>query len=68
MRSWQRDQQPEYTLNPPPTCPNEWDQLKLFPDRVDFRQYRLEHEDFIGPNFVAVRAKRADILDALGAR
>ena len=41
---------------------------KLFPDRVDFRQYRLEHEDFIGPNFVAVRSKRADILSALGAR
>jgi len=39
---------------------------KLFPDRVDFRQYRLEHEDFIGPNFVAVRADRLDLLGALG--
>lgn len=38
---------------------------KLYPDRVDFRQYRLEHEDFIGPNFVAVRADRNDILGAL---
>jgi len=39
---------------------------KLFPDRVDFRQYRLEHEDFIGPNYVAVRADRLDLLAALG--
>lgn len=39
---------------------------KLFPDRVDFRQYRLEHEDFIGPNYVAVRADRLDLLQALG--
>ena len=29
MRSWQRDQQPEYTLNPLPTCPTNQDQLKL---------------------------------------
>ncbi len=39
---------------------------KLFPGRVDFRRYRLEHEDFIGPNFVAVRADCAEILAALG--
>lgn len=40
---------------------------KLFPARIDFRQYRTEHEDFIGPNFVAVRRERSDILAALGA-
>ena len=41
---------------------------KLFPARIDFRAYRTEHEDFIGPNFVAVRRERGDILAALGAR
>ena len=33
MRSWQRDQQPEYTLNPLPTCPTSGtssNQLVLF--------------------------------------
>lgn len=27
MGFWRRDQQPEYTLNPLPTCPNKWDHL-----------------------------------------
>lgn len=38
---------------------------KLYPNRVDFRHYQFEHEDFIGPNFVAVRAARADIKNLL---
>jgi len=38
---------------------------KLFPDRVDFRDYQYEHEDFVGPNFVAVRGARNDINDLL---
>jgi len=41
---------------------------KLYPSRVDFRAYRTEHEDFIGPNFVAVRAEREDLVAALGGR
>ncbi len=28
---------------------------KLYPSGVDFRPYELKHEDFIGPNYVAVR-------------
>jgi FkbM family methyltransferase len=28
---------------------------KIYPDGVDFRPYRWEHEDFRGPNFLAVR-------------
>jgi hypothetical protein len=32
---------------------------------VDFRKYRLEHEDFNVPNFVAVRADCPEILAAL---
>jgi FkbM family methyltransferase len=38
---------------------------KLFPDFVDFRPYVLEDEDFSGPNYVAVRKTRSDIVDAL---
>ena len=38
---------------------------KLFPDHVDFRDYVLEDEDFFGPNYVAVRKTRSDIIDAL---
>lgn len=28
---------------------------KLYPREVDFREYSWQHEDFIGPNFVAIR-------------
>lgn len=38
---------------------------KLFPARVDFRSYRFEHEDFIGPNFVAVRAAPDSVKELL---
>ena len=38
---------------------------KLVPDHVDFRDYALEDEDFRGPNYVAVRRMRTDIIDAL---
>jgi len=38
---------------------------KLYPDHVDFRAYKLEDEDFLGPNFVAVRLARHDIIQAL---
>ena len=27
---------------------------KLYPKGVDFRKYEFKHEDFIGPNFVAI--------------
>lgn len=38
---------------------------KLCPDHVDFRAYTLEDEDFIGPNYVAVRKMRPEIVEAL---
>jgi FkbM family methyltransferase len=38
---------------------------KLFPDHVDFRAYELDDEDFLGPNYVACRADRPDILERL---
>lgn len=39
---------------------------KVFPYRVDFRPYDLRHENFIGPNYVAVKNDRMDIIRALG--
>jgi hypothetical protein len=41
---------------------------KLFPDHVDFRPYVLEDEDFLGPNYIAVRKMRPDIIAALRKR
>lgn len=38
---------------------------KLFPDEVRFKSYELEDEDFIGPNYVACRRERGDIIAAL---
>lgn len=39
---------------------------KIFPNYVDFRDYDLDDEDFMGPNFLACREERADYLQALG--
>ncbi len=39
---------------------------KVYPTYVDFRDYRLAHEDFLGPNYLAVRAGRSDLLRLLG--
>ena len=38
---------------------------KIFPNYVDFRPYSIDHEDFIGPNFLAVRRERRDWIDLL---
>ena len=38
---------------------------KVYPTYVDFREYRFEHEDFIGPNFVAVHASQQPLIRAL---
>lgn len=34
---------------------------KVYPSYVEFRDYRLAHEDFLGPNYLAVRAERTDL-------
>jgi FkbM family methyltransferase len=34
---------------------------KLYPKHVDFRNYKFKHEDFIGPNFVAVQKGDNDV-------
>lgn len=43
---------------------------KIFPTYVDFRDYRLADEDFVGPNYLACREGRPDLVSALsrGAR
>ena len=41
---------------------------KLYPTRVDFRAYRFEHEDFVGPNFVAVRQSHERLKNLLAGK
>jgi FkbM family methyltransferase len=38
---------------------------KLFPEGVAFKEYAIEDEDFAGPNYIACRACRADLIAAL---
>lgn len=41
---------------------------KLYPRGVDFRPYRMRDEDFLGPNFIAVRRDLGALIDRLTAR
>jgi FkbM family methyltransferase len=38
---------------------------KIYPDYVDFRPYNYRHEDFMGPNFLAVRDTETDLIARL---
>ncbi len=38
---------------------------KIFPGYVDFRPYELKDEDFMGPNYLAVRRYRSDLIALL---
>jgi FkbM family methyltransferase len=38
---------------------------KIYPSYVEFRDYKLEHEDFIGPNFLAVHSSLTNVIEAL---
>jgi len=38
---------------------------KIFPEGVTFGPYLMQDEDFRGPNFLACRSERADIVEAL---
>jgi FkbM family methyltransferase len=40
---------------------------KMYPDYVEFRDYKMEHEDFYGSNYLAVLEKRRDLIDLLAA-
>jgi FkbM family methyltransferase len=38
---------------------------KIYPNYIDFRDYDMSDEDFLGPNYLACRADKADYIDAL---
>lgn len=38
---------------------------KIYPGYVEFRDYEFRHEDFLGPNFLAVRQQRTDLITRL---
>lgn len=38
---------------------------KIYPNYVEFREYHEDHEDFIGPNMLAVRADRDELVALL---
>jgi FkbM family methyltransferase len=38
---------------------------KIYPTYVDFREYRYQDEDFLGPNYLAVHASQAEVIRAL---
>jgi FkbM family methyltransferase len=40
---------------------------KIYPNHVQFRPYRHMDEDFLGPNYLAVRSERNDLISVLGA-
>ena len=40
---------------------------KIYPDYVDFREYDLSDEDFMGPNYLACREEDSQYLRALNA-
>lgn len=39
---------------------------KIYPDYVEFRPYKHAHEDFYGPNYLAVRSDRRDLIEIFG--
>jgi hypothetical protein len=38
---------------------------KIYPNYVEFRDYHFRHEDFTGPNILAVRSSRKDLIEML---
>ncbi len=38
---------------------------KIYPKKVEFREYKLKHEDFLGPNYVAVHKDDIEIINLL---
>lgn len=38
---------------------------KLFPKKVEFRKYEFKHEDFLGPNFVAVHKDDQELIELI---
>lgn len=38
---------------------------KIYPDHVDFKEYSHMDEDFYGPNYLAIRSEREDLIQLL---
>ncbi|MGK7391666.1 MAG: FkbM family methyltransferase [Candidatus Cyclobacteriaceae bacterium M2_1C_046] len=38
---------------------------KVFPKTVEFRKYEFKYEDFLGPNFIAVKKTEKELIDLL---
>lgn len=38
---------------------------KIFPKTVEFRKYEFKYEDFLGPNFIAVKKTETELIDLL---
>ena len=38
---------------------------KIFPKRVEFRAYKYKYEDFLGPNFIAVKKSETELIKVL---
>ena len=38
---------------------------KIFPKTVEFRKYEFKYEDFLGPNFIAVKKSEIELIDLL---
>ena len=38
---------------------------KVYPKRVEFKEYNLKDENFLGPNYVAVKSSETDIIESL---
>ena len=38
---------------------------KIFPKTVEFRKYEFKYEDFIGPNFIAVKKSETELIKSL---
>ena len=41
---------------------------KVFPKIVEFRKYHFKYEDFIGPNFIAVKKTETALIKMLSNR
>lgn len=38
---------------------------KIFPEIVEFRKYEFKYEDFLGPNFIAVKESEVELINLL---
>ncbi len=41
---------------------------KIFPKTVEFRKYEFKYEDFLGPNFIAVKKTETELIDLLESK